>query len=103
MQTSATFLMAIWIGEVVLAENNNSLALTFAYPIATVVLGVMKTEDFEPAVSVAGDVDEITHHRQLANLWAPKASPSNRPHCNVFRRLSYPQTNTCRKYDSKAL
>lgn len=87
----------------VLAENDDPLALTFAYPIATVVLGVMKTENFEPSVSVAGDVNEITHHRQLASLWAPKASPSNRPHCNAFRRLSYPQTNTCRKYDSKAL
>ena len=103
MQTSATLLMAIRIGEVVLAENDDPLALTFAYPIATVVLGVMKTENFEPSVSVAGDVNEITHHRQLASLWAPKASPSNRPHCNAFRRLSYPQTNTCRKYDSKAL
>lgn len=87
----------------VLAENDDPLALTFAYPIAAVVLGVMKTEDFEPAVSVAGDVNKIAHHRQLANLWAPKASPSNRPHCNVFRRLSYPQTKTFRECDSKAL
>ena len=103
MQTSATLLMAIWIGEVVLAENNNSLALTFAYPIATVVLGVMKTEDFEPAISVAGDVNEITHRRLLASLWALKVSPSSRPHCNEFRRLSYPQTKTFHERDSKAL
>lgn len=103
MQTSATLLMAIRIGEVVLAEYNDPFALTFAYPIATVVLGVMKTENFEPAVSVAGDVNEITHRRLLASLWALKASPSNIPHCNVFRRLSYPQTNTFRECDSKAL
>lgn len=69
MQTSATFLMAIRIGEVILAENDNPLALTFAYPIASVVLGVMKTEDFEPVVSVAGDVNEISSwHLLLLNL-----------------------------------
>lgn len=69
MQTSATLLMAIWIGEVVLAENDDPLALTFAYPIAAVVLGVMKTEDFEPAVSVAGDVNKISSwHLSLLNL-----------------------------------
>lgn len=69
MQTSATLLMAIWIGEVVLAEHNDPLALTFAYPIATVVLGVMKTENFEPTVSVAGDINKISSwHLSLLNL-----------------------------------
>lgn len=69
MQTSATFLMAIRIGEVILAENDDPLTLTFAYPIASVFLGVMKTEDFEPAVSVTGDVNEISSwHLLFLNL-----------------------------------
>ena len=69
MEATATLLMAIRISEVVLAENDDPLALTFAYPIAAVVLGVMKTEDFEPAVSVAGDVNKISSwHLSLQNL-----------------------------------
>ena len=63
MQTSATFLMAIWIGKVVLAENDNPFALAFAYPIASVVFGVRKPKDFQPPVSVAGDVNLISHCR----------------------------------------
>ena len=68
MQTSATFLMAIWIGKVVLAENNDPLALTFAYPIASMILGVRKPKDFQPPISVAGDVNLIAHQLTITSL-----------------------------------
>ena len=68
MQTSATFLMAIWIGKVVLAENNDPLALTFAYPIASMVFCVRKPKDFQPPVSFAGDVRLIAHQLTITSL-----------------------------------